>query len=86
MTKSYIIKNKFGVLYFKDKGCTIIHREDGPAMEWDNGTKEWFINGLYHRMNGPAVEYSGGSKEWYLNGEQYSEEEYKRIVKMINFL
>ena len=21
------------------------HREDGPAIEWANGTKEWYING-----------------------------------------
>ena len=22
------------------------HREDGPAVEWSNGTKEWYINGV----------------------------------------
>jgi hypothetical protein len=21
------------------------HREDGPAVEWTNGSKEWYLNG-----------------------------------------
>jgi len=43
------------------------HREDGPAVEYLTGTKEWFINGLAHREDGPAKEYSSGSKEWFIN-------------------
>jgi hypothetical protein len=27
------------------KGTHIIHREDGPAIEWQDGTKEWFLYG-----------------------------------------
>ena len=22
-----------------------LHREDGPAVEWANGSKEWYLNG-----------------------------------------
>ena len=22
------------------------HREDGPAVEWNNGDKSWFLNGV----------------------------------------
>jgi len=22
-----------------------LHREDGPAVEWINGTKQWWLNG-----------------------------------------
>ena len=25
-----------------------LHREDGPAVEWNNGYKEWFLNGKFH--------------------------------------
>jgi hypothetical protein len=52
--------------YLNEKGQ--YHREDGPAREFINGTKEWWINGKYHREDGPAVERSKGSKEWWLNG------------------
>ena len=27
--------------YLNDK----LHREDGPACEWDDGSKSWFLNG-----------------------------------------
>ena len=53
-----------------------LHRTDGPAIEYDNGTKEWYINGKLHRTDGPAIEYDNGSKEWWVNGELvYSDEE-----------
>jgi hypothetical protein len=45
----------------------LLHREDGPAIEWLSGTKEWFINGNLHREDGPAIEYTDGYKVWYLN-------------------
>jgi hypothetical protein len=51
-----------------------LHREDGPAVEWANGDKFWYINDKRHRENGPAVEWSDGSKYWFLNDKQISEE------------
>jgi hypothetical protein len=45
------------------------HRQDGPALEYDNGDKYWFINGKLHREDGPAHEYASGNKVWYLNGK-----------------
>lgn len=44
------------------------HREDGPALEYVNGDKFWYLNGKMHREDGPAVAYADGDKEWYLNG------------------
>ena len=49
----------------------LLHRENGPAVEYDNGDKEWYLNGKLHRVNGPAIEYANGSKAWYLNGIRY---------------
>ena len=45
------------------------HRENGPAIEFSNGYKSWWINGQRHRENGPAVEYTNGDKEWWINGQ-----------------
>jgi hypothetical protein len=53
------------------------HREDGPAIEWADGSKSWWINSQLHREDGPACEYADGSKEWYLNGVQLTEEEHQ---------
>ena len=61
---------------------TIPHREDGPAFEGSNGSKEWKINGSRHREDGPAVVWWDGGKRWYLNGECLSEQEFlKRTAK-----
>jgi len=46
------------------------HREDGPAIEWINGDKEWCQNDVLHREDGPADEWASGYKAWYINGKR----------------
>ena len=46
-----------------------LHREGGPAYEYADGDKSWYLNGLRHREDGPAIEDANGTKEWYLNGK-----------------
>jgi hypothetical protein len=50
------------------------HREDGPAIEYTNGSKEWYLNDELHREDGPAVESSSGTKMWWLNGNLHRED------------
>jgi hypothetical protein len=49
------------------------HRTDGPAYEYSNGSKYWYINGLRHRTDGPAIENIYG-KHWYINGKRHRED------------
>jgi hypothetical protein len=58
-----------------------LHRTDGPAREWADGSKHWYLNGKQHRVDGPAYEGVNGSKLWWLNGKQYSETEWEKLVK-----
>jgi hypothetical protein len=47
------------------------HREDGPAIEWSSGDKQWWMNGKCHRLDGPAsimVTDSPPKLDWYING------------------
>ena len=60
--------------YYADREMTILHREDGPAVEYANGNKEWYINDKLHREDGPAVEYINGYKAWWLNDELHRED------------
>ena len=46
-----------------------LHRVDGPAVEYTNGTKLWCQNGQLHREDGPAVEHADGYKAWYKNDQ-----------------
>jgi len=57
------------------------HKEDGPAVEYSNGDKSWYINGKWHREDGPAIEWGDGDKSWWINGRQYSEREYKIKIR-----
>ena len=67
-----------------------LHRENGPAIEYADGTKCWYKNGKLHREDGPAVQGISGYKEWHLNGKLYSynskftNESWKSFVKHVN--
>ena len=43
---------------------------------YDNGDKEWYLNGKRHREDGPAIEGASGGKSWYLNGVHITEAEF----------
>ena len=42
-----------------------LHREDGPAVIRQDGSKEWWQYDQIHRVDGPAVERADGTKAWY---------------------
>ena len=71
--------DKNGVRFWRNEKGEF-HRINGPAVEWNNGSKYWYINGERHRVDGPAVEFVNGSKYWYINGEEYTEAQYKEEV------
>jgi hypothetical protein len=56
--------------YLKGK----LHREDGPAVEYADGSKCWYLKGKLHREDGPAVEYANGTKYWCLNDKLHRED------------
>ena len=41
----------------------VLHREGGPAIEWADGDKFWYINEECHRKDGPAIEYINGKQK-----------------------
>jgi len=55
-----------------------LHRLDGPAIEWADGSKEYWVNGKRHRLDGPAMECKG-SKEYWVDGKEYTKEEYELL-------
>ena len=50
-----------------------LHREDGPAVIYPHGRREWWRNGRRHRDDGPAIECCDGTKAWYRNGQLHRE-------------
>ena len=81
----YIAINDDGdKFYFSNKEMTTRHREGGPAVEYADGYKAWYINGKPHREDGPAVILPNGYKAWYINGERYSEKEFNAKMNTYN--
>jgi hypothetical protein len=51
-----------------------LHREDGPAIEWDDGSKEWWVNGKLHRDYYPTIERPDGYRGWFRDGKRHRED------------
>jgi hypothetical protein len=68
--KNGLIIDQLGKRYFLND---LIHREDGPAVEYSNGGKEWWLHNQLHREDGPAIEYLNGDKTWWINGKLHRE-------------
>lgn len=60
----------------------LLHREDGPAIIMQNGTKYWYCRGYLHREDGPAIiNVFGEPPQWYLNGQNMQNfEEYVQLL------
>ena len=87
--KSKLRTDKYGNRFWNtEKGLSHYHREDGPAIEWKNGSKQWWIDGRLHREDGPAIEYLDGDKEWYYHGKfitNKSQEEFEKQILLLIF-
>ena len=57
------------VRYYNAQGQ--IHRVHGPAIEYSNGSREWYQNDLLHRLDGPAFVRPDGYRSWYQNGQRH---------------
>ena len=60
-----------------------LHRTDGPAIEYANGTKYWCQNGQRHRTDGPAVEHADGSKAWCVNDKRLTKAEFLAVTQPV---
>ena len=58
-----------------------LHRENGPAISYEDGWQEWWLHGKCHREDGPAIVNHKGEKWWYLNDEQVSWQDVFRLAK-----
>jgi len=75
-----------GNVYYYQNG--LLHRENGPAIEWFDGIKEYYIDNLLHREDGPAIEYPSGKSVWYYKGKKIlvkSQKEFESYIKLIIF-
>lgn len=65
---------------FEWKVGDIYHREDGPAIEYLNGSFEWRNANVIHRIGGPAMAWVKGNKKYM--SDQLTENADGKLVKM----
>lgn len=54
--------------YFNSKNK--LHRLDGPAVEYADGSFRWCENDKPHRIGGPQYFNYPNSYKWWINGKQ----------------
>lgn len=65
--------------WYDDEGR--LHREDGPAVLYENGTQIWWHHGKVHRADDlPAVLRVEGTQEWYYQGERHRDNDQPAMV------
>ena len=68
----YRVESAVGnIFWFNNNGER--HRVDGPAVEFVDGSKYWYVNNKQHRIDGPAYIGANGTKIWYVNGKEMRE-------------
>ena len=86
-----IIEDEEVIRYWDASGSNL-HREDGPAVVYKNGSyKAWYVDGELHRIDGAAREYNhplNFDSEYYYRGIEIrckTLEEFKRIIELKAF-
>jgi len=69
--QKYTVEIDDGNTWWFKYGTEILHRENGPAVEHEDGYKAWYQNSEIHRLDGPAQEYPDGTKYWYQYGKEH---------------
>jgi hypothetical protein len=70
----YIVEEDDEKIVWMDWNWNTHRDNDLPAIEYKDGTKIWYKNGLKHRENDlPAVVFPDGHLEWWSNGKLHRE-------------
>ena len=62
------------------------HREDGPAIEYYDGSTEYRINGITHRIGGPAyIHCENGIQEYHyvIDGKDITKEQHDLLFDLL---
>ena len=85
MTQVYKVKvTDDGTIKFLQQGK--LHRLDGPAIEYLDGHKEWWLNGKLHRLDGPAIEFIDGHTAYVIEGTHFNKASFIKATQPVKEL
>ena len=70
------------VRYYGGSGGKQLHRANGPAIEYPDGSKAWFVNGVRHRTDGPAYIGVDGTEEWWIKGAKVGKQKFIFLLNL----
>ena len=76
----FVMNTEICDYYYFNESCSMLHRTDGPAIEFKNGEQLFYYLGVLHNDSGPAV-IKDALKMFFLNGKEYTEEEFNKKKK-----
>lgn len=63
-----VVRTREAEFHYRDG---VLHREDGPAEIYNDGSQVWLRYGEVHREDGPAIINQDGSQFWYLHDKPH---------------
>ena len=78
----YIVTEDHGKIRWYNENRKL-HRVGAPAVEFADGYRAYWINGVRHRFDGPARIFPSGKEEYYIGGQYLTKDEFIRrtVVK-----
>ena len=75
---------EYCVFYSDDNGEA--HRNNGPAIIYNNESKSYWKHGKFHRLNGLSIEGLYGYKQWYYEGKFIdcnNQHDFERLIRLM---
>jgi len=67
------------IYYYNKEGE--LHNLNGPAVEYFDGYKAYYVNNKRHRLDGPAIIWPSGYKEYWVNDRKLTKKEFDKLTK-----
>lgn len=80
--KEYIVKTYSDRIEYYNHN-NLLHRLDGPAIIWKDGTQKWYYLGEVHSIAGPAVIKNDGTVEYWIRNNKLSYHDWLNKIKEI---
>jgi hypothetical protein len=82
VVRRYFNRREYGIYI---DGKFVLHDEDNfPCIEWNDGSREYYSNGLLHNVNDAARQYSNGHKEYWINGMKVDKNKFELARSVVS--
>lgn len=74
--------NNYGTVVYRHSVTGQYHRDDGPAIIYQDGVRCWYQHGYRHRLDGPAIEWPDGTHEFWFEGHKFGAKTFQKAYDL----